>query len=188
MALPRDYTGQTCSLARSLEVIGERWTLLIVRDAFYGVRRFSDFLAHLSIPRAVLTERLAGLVAAGILERVPGPGGYDEYAITDKGRALWPAVHALTAWGDTYYAAKGPRRLFTHTACGATVDAAGSCPTCGTAVDLADLTVAPGPGLAGDNATDPVSVALATPHRMLEPLSTRPDRTDRHGQSTPAIS
>jgi DNA-binding HxlR family transcriptional regulator len=177
MALPRDYTGQACSLARSLEVIGERWTLLIVRDAFFGVRRFSDFLAHLSIPRAVLTERLAGLAAAGILERVPGPGGYDEYAITDKGQALWPAVHALMAWGDTYYAERGPRRLFTHTACGATVATAGTCPTCGAAVGPADLTVNPGPGLAGEDPANPVSVALSQPHRMLEPLVTRPGRT-----------
>ena len=173
MALPRDYTGQACSLARSLEVIGERWTLLIVRDAIYGVRRFSDFLAHLSIPRAVLTERLAGLVAAGILERVPGPGGHDEYALTDKGQTLWPALHALMAWGDRYYAGKGPRRLFTHAACGTTVDAAGICPACGVAVDLADLAVAPGPGLTGENPADPVSVALSRPHRMLEPLDTR---------------
>jgi DNA-binding HxlR family transcriptional regulator len=173
MALPREYSGQSCSLARSLEVIGERWTLLIVRDAFYGVRRFSDFLTHLSIPRAVLTERLAGLATAGILERVPGSGGYDEYAITDKGRALWPVVHALATWGDTYYAVKGPRRLYAHTACGATVDAAGICPTCGVTVDPADLTVAPGPGLAGENAADPVSIALSRPHRMLEPLDTR---------------
>jgi DNA-binding HxlR family transcriptional regulator len=176
MALPRDYTGQACSLASSLEVIGERWTLLIVRDAFFGVRRFSDFLAHLSIPRAVLTERLAGLAAAGILERVPGPGGHDEYAITDKGQALWPAVHALMAWGDAYYAGKGPRRVFAHAACGALVPAPCTCPACGATVGPADLTVIPGPGLAGDERADPVSVALSRPHRMLEPLDTRAAR------------
>lgn len=173
MALPRDYSGQACSLARALEVIGERWTLLIIRDAFYGVRRFSDFLVHLRIPRAVLTERLAGLVAAGILERVAGPGGHDEYATTAKGRALWPAVRCLAEWGDTYYAASGPRRLFIHSDCGTEVDAAGVCPTCHMAVGLDGLTVAPGPGLAGENLADPVSAALSRPHRMLEPLGTR---------------
>jgi DNA-binding HxlR family transcriptional regulator len=177
MALPRDYTGQACSLASCLEVIGERWTLLIVRDAIYGVRRFSDFLTHLGIPKAVLTERLGGLVGAGILERVPGSGGHDEYALTGKGQALWPAMHALMTWGDTYYAAKGPRRLVTHAACGTTVDAAGTCPACGTPVGLADLAVAPGPGLDGVIPADPVSVALTQPHRMLEPLDTRPGRT-----------
>jgi len=174
MPLPRDYTGQACSLASSLEVIGERWTLLIVRDAIYGVRRFSDFLAHLGIPKAVLTERLAGLVAAGILERVPGPGGHDEYAITSKGQGLWPAMRALMAWGDQYYAGNGPRRLITHAACGTAVDAEGTCPACDVRVDLSDLAVAPGPGLAGVSPADPVSVALSRPHRMLEPLDTRP--------------
>jgi DNA-binding HxlR family transcriptional regulator len=177
MPLPRDYAGQACSLASSLEVIGERWTLLIVRDAIYGVRRFSDFLAHLSIPRAVLTERLAGLVGAGILERVPGPGGHDEYAITDKGQALWPVMHALMAWGDQYYADKGPRRLITHAQCGSTVDAAGTCPACGVTAGLADLAVAPGPGLAGVSPADPVTAALSQPHRLLEPLDTRASRT-----------
>ena len=173
MALPRDYNSQACSLARALEVVGERWTLLIVRDAFYGVRRFSDFLAHLRIPRAVLTERLARLVAAGILERAAGPGGHDEYVTTAKGQALWPAVHCLTEWGDAFYAESGRRRLFVHTACGTEVDAAGICPACQLTVDLAGLTVSPGPGLAGENIADPVTAALSVPHRMLEPLRPR---------------
>jgi DNA-binding HxlR family transcriptional regulator len=175
MALPHDYTGQACSLARSLELIGERWTLLIVRDTFYGVRRFSDFLAHLRIPRAVLTDRLAGLVAAGILDRVPGPGGHDEYVTTDKGRALWPVVHSLITWGDTYCAARGPRRVFVHATCGTAIDAAGDCPSCGGPAGVGDLTVIPGPGLAGEEIKDPVTAALAAPHRLLEPLSRRPN-------------
>ena len=69
MALPREYTAESCPIARSLEIVGERWTLLIVRDAFYGVRRFSDFQAHLGIPKAVLAERLALLVAEGVLDQ-----------------------------------------------------------------------------------------------------------------------
>ena len=71
--LGKDYEGQDCSIARSLEVVGERWTLLIVRDAFYGVRRFNDFQAHLDIPKAVLSDRLSGLVEEGMLERRPTP-------------------------------------------------------------------------------------------------------------------
>src|ERR1700690_1478964 len=71
--LGKDYQRQDCSLARALEVVGERWTLLIVRDAFYGVRRFNDFQAHLDIPKAVLSDRLNGLVEDGILERRPDP-------------------------------------------------------------------------------------------------------------------
>jgi DNA-binding HxlR family transcriptional regulator len=173
MALPRDYSGQACSLARSLELVGERWTLLIVRDAFYGVRRFSDFLAHLRIPRAVLTDRLAGLVAAGILAREQEPGTHGEYVTTEKGRDLWPIVHSLIAWGDAYCADKGPRRVFTHTPCGTTVDQMSFCPSCGVAVGLADLTVLPGPGLEGEEVADPVTAALTAPHRMLDPINTR---------------
>jgi DNA-binding HxlR family transcriptional regulator len=173
MALPRDYTGQACSLARSLELVGERWTLLIVRDAFYGVRRFSDFLAHLNIPRAVLAERLAGLVTAGILAREPGPGGHAEYVTTAKGRDLWPVVHSLIAWGDSHCAEKGQRRVFTHTACGTPVDATSTCPACGVRAGVADLTVIPGPGLetqGPQDAPDPVTAALTVPHRMLNPI------------------
>src|ERR1700685_2810593 len=81
MALPKDYPGQRCSLSRALEVIGERWTLLIMRDAFFGVRRFGDFAAHLGVPRAVLTARLEGLREAGLLAETPRrrPGQQDAH-------------------------------------------------------------------------------------------------------------
>src|SRR6202453_2192753 len=97
MPLPSDYSAQTCSVARSLEVLGERWTLLIVRDAFFGVRRFGDFVTHLEIPRAVLTSRLAALVEAGVLAPEPRPHGHDEYALNGQGRDLWPVVRSLLA-------------------------------------------------------------------------------------------
>ena len=174
MALPRDYADQACSLARTLEIIGERWTLLIVRDAFYGVRRFSDFLAHLKIPKAVLTDRLNVLVSAEVLQRVPAPSGHDEYALVDKGVRLWPAVRCLVGWGDEYYAPAGPLRLFVHSKCGREVDDRGACRGCDTLVDAADLIVAPGPGLPPADANDdPVTVALARPHHMLEPIDTK---------------
>src|ERR1700749_74016 len=80
VALPREYPAESCPIARSLEIVGERWTLLIVRDAFYGVRRFSDFHAHLGTPKAVLAERLASLVEEGVLAKEAG-----EYRLTDKG-------------------------------------------------------------------------------------------------------
>ena len=101
MALPKDYADERCSLARALEVVGERWTLLIVRDAFFGVRRFGDFAAHLEIPRAVLTSRLTALVEADVLTLVPGAHGHDEYALTGKGLDLWPVVRSMLAWGTT---------------------------------------------------------------------------------------
>ena len=103
MALPNDYAGQACSLARSLEIIGERWTLLIVRDAFWGVRRFADFIDHLGVPRAVLASRLKALIAAGVLTRVAGER-HLEYELTGKGTALWPVILSLMSWGDDFCA------------------------------------------------------------------------------------
>lgn len=168
MALPRDYSGQTCSAARSLEVIGERWTLLIVRDAFYGVRRFRDFLAHLDIPRAVLAERLAALVEADILSH---DAGSREYVITGKGLDLWPIVRSLAGWGEKYYATHGPLRVFTHAECGGQVDAASRCARCDQCVGPEDTVINPGPGLNREKRrTDPVSAALSKPRRLLEPM------------------
>src|SRR6476659_5502724 len=102
--LGKDYEKQDCSIARTLEVIGERWTLLVVRDVFYGVRRFSDFQAHLDIPRAVLTARLSALVDGGVLERrrYRDSPPRDEYVLTEAGVALWPAVYALAQWAVAF--------------------------------------------------------------------------------------
>jgi DNA-binding HxlR family transcriptional regulator len=168
MALPKDYAGEGCSLARALEVVGERWTLLIVRDAFFGVRRFSDFAAHLDIPRAVLTHRLAALAEAGVLAVVPGSHGHDEYALTAKGLGLWPVVRSLLAWGDDYYSAAGPRRLFRHAPDDGEVALDGTCAACGGLVPVTDLVVSPGPGWeARPGKTDVVSASLGAPHRLL---------------------
>ena len=170
MALPREYARQNCSIARALEVIGERWTLLIVRDAFYGVTRFSDFRDHLDIPRAVLTERLNLLVEHGILARVTGISGRDEYSLTAKGQGLWPAIWSLIAWGDEYYTPGGQRRTYRHAGCGGAVTAAadGRCEACGARPGPDELVLhprasTPGPG----DRTDPVSQALTAPHQLL---------------------
>jgi DNA-binding HxlR family transcriptional regulator len=169
--LPHDYKGQECSLARSLEVLGERWTLLIIRDAFYGVRRFGDFVAHLGIPRAVLTERLHSLGAAGVLARVSTPGGRDEYELTDRGVTLWPVLRSLVDWGDENYSTTGPRRLFTHESDGAPIGGDGRCARCGVMVPPGDVLALPGPGLpAPSEDDDPVTAALAGPRRLLQPL------------------
>jgi DNA-binding HxlR family transcriptional regulator len=170
MALPNDYAGQACSLARSLEIIGERWTLLIVRDAFWGVRRFADFIDHLGIPRAVLASRLKTLTAAGVLTRVAGER-HLEYELTGKGAALWPALLALLSWGDDFCAPGLPRRLFRHADDGGQVDRSGRCETCGTPVPAADTIVVPGPGLEPPADGDSwVTAALTRPHRLLQPL------------------
>jgi DNA-binding HxlR family transcriptional regulator len=171
MPLPKDYSGQQCSLARALEIVGERWTLLIVRDAFFGVRRFGDFVAHLDIPRAVLAERLGSLTTEGVLSGTEGTHGHTEYVLTGKGLTLWPVVRSLLAWGDEHYSDGGPRRVFQHAADGGAVGGDGTCGTCGQAVPVQDLLVAPGPGLASTpGGPDPVSASLASPHRLLEPV------------------
>jgi DNA-binding HxlR family transcriptional regulator len=108
--LKRDYEGQNCSIARALEVVGERWTLLIVRDAFLGFRRFDEFQANLGIARNVLTDRLNRLVDEGILERVrycERPERF-EYRLTQKGRDLNIALAGLRQWGDKYVSEKPP--------------------------------------------------------------------------------
>jgi DNA-binding HxlR family transcriptional regulator len=170
MALPNDYAGQACSLARSLEIIGERWTLLIIRDAFWGVRRFGDFAGHLGMPRAVLASRLKTLTAAGVLAKVAGER-HLEYELTAKGAALWPAVLALLGWGDDFCAPAGPRRLFVHAADGGQLDRSGRCGACGTPVPAAGTIVAPGPGLEPPADGDSwVTAALTRPHRLMEPL------------------
>ena len=108
--LHRTYEGQDCSIARTLEVVGERWTLLIMRDAFLGVRRFDDIQRDLGIARNVLRDRLARLVEEGLLERRPYQERppRSEYRLTAKGRDLWPVLHALLRYGDRWYAPDGP--------------------------------------------------------------------------------
>src|SRR5712691_2892622 len=111
--LDREYEGQNCSIARALEVVGERWTLLIVRDAFLGLSRFEQFQQSLGIARNVLTDRLNRLVDEGILERVrysERPERY-EYRLTRKGRDLNIALTGLRQWGDKYISEKPPTLL-----------------------------------------------------------------------------
>ena len=111
--LGRDYEGQNCSVARALELVGERWTLLVVRDAFLGRRRFDEFQESLGIARNILSDRLAKLVEHGIFERVryqERPDRY-EYRLTPKGRDLRLALAALMQWGDEYVSPTPPRLL-----------------------------------------------------------------------------
>ncbi|MFD0560955.1 winged helix-turn-helix transcriptional regulator [Kitasatospora saccharophila] len=173
MALGTDYAQQDCSLARALEVVGERWSMLIVRDAFYGVHRFNDFLAHLDIPRAVLTSRLQALVASGVLHKEPyqrSPVRYG-YFLTDAGLELWEPIYGLAQWGERNASTGGPRTLFGHTACGTRLDRTGHCPSCDRPVPPADITMRPGPGTDERLRRDPISLALARPHRLLTPVS-----------------
>jgi len=174
VALGKNYEGQNCSLARALELVGERWTLLIVRDAFYGVRRFGDFLTHLDIPRAVLADRLGTLVEAGILERhrYQESPPRDEYLLTDRGVELWSVIYPLMRWSERHFSTGKPLRTFRHAKCGAEIDPAGRCPACDVVdVPPADIESHPGPGVADQPRQDPISVTLrAGPHRLLRPV------------------
>jgi DNA-binding HxlR family transcriptional regulator len=137
--LGKDYAGQDCALAAALEVVGERWTLLIVRDAFLGARRFGEWAERLDIPRAVLADRLRGLVAAGVLRREEG--GRPGYALTEAGRDLWPAVHALVTWGSNHRRPSANR--YRHAACGAELAPGALCPACGVVPPPADVLAEP---------------------------------------------
>jgi DNA-binding HxlR family transcriptional regulator len=171
MALGKNYDGQDCSLARSLELIGERWTFLILRDALYGVRRYGDFLGHLDLPRAILSQRLHTLVESGIMERrrYQESPPRDEYVLTQMGRELWPTVLTLASWGERHLSATGVKRLFFHVACDTRLDGNAACQACGRHVPPEEVEMRPGPG-ANLAREDPVSVALRRRHRMLDPL------------------
>lgn len=148
--LGRTYDDQVCSIARTLEVLGERWTLLIVRDALLGLRRFDDFQQSLGVARNVLTDRLKRLVEAGVLERVPyqqRPPRY-EYQLTPTGRELAVPLMGLMHWGDRHLAGPvGPPRLTHHHRCGGKLHTRLVCARCGKPVPTAELEVVPGPGL-----------------------------------------
>ncbi|MBF8191942.1 helix-turn-helix transcriptional regulator [Nonomuraea sp. K274] len=116
-----------CSIERTLDIVGEKWTFLVLREAFSGVRRFADMQAITGAPRQVLSARLARLVDEGLLRkepyREPGQRQRDEYRLTEKGRDLYPLLVALMHWGDKYLAGEdGPPVLLTHRGCGAPIE------------------------------------------------------------------
>jgi DNA-binding HxlR family transcriptional regulator len=168
--LRSDYTGQECALAAALEVLGERWTLLIVRDAFFGVRRFSDFVARLDIPRAVLADRLRGLVDHGVMAQVADPErpARQIYELTPAGKELWPALHALITWGSQHR--RNSTRVYEHAACATELVAGGLCPSCGVVPEPEEVvTASRAPG--EEIRTDAISVAMRTRRRLLEPIA-----------------
>ena len=146
--LKRDYDGQVCSIARALELVGERWTLLIVRDAFLGLKRFEEFQQSLGVARNVLADRLNRLVEAGVFERVrysERPERF-EYRLTPMGRELNVAIAALRQWGDAHLTDKPPR-LLRRRSDGHPVVAA-LVPEGSDVLSGRDIELVPGPGLA----------------------------------------
>jgi len=147
--LPRTYESQNCSIARTLEVLGDRWTILLLRDAFLRVRRFEDFQRDLGIARNVLADRLQRLVDEGILERrryQERPERF-EYRLTEKGVDLWPIMISLMQWGDHHYPAEGGRpRVVRHRGCGGEVTKHLTCSKCGAELGARDAEAVYGPG------------------------------------------
>lgn len=142
---PTDFSQMHCSVARTLDVVGERWSLLILRDAFYGVRRFEDFQNDLGIARNILSDRLDKLVDQGVLERhlyQERPPRY-EYRLTAKGRDLLPVLLAMMRWGDRWVCDDDVPVRLTHTTCGSETHAVMACAECGEELRLPDLRVSP---------------------------------------------
>jgi DNA-binding HxlR family transcriptional regulator len=144
----KSFAGMHCSVAQCLEVVGEWWSMLIIRDAFLGVTRFDQFQARLGISRNILNQRLARLVDEGILDKVvysEHPPRYD-YRLTTKGRDLWPVLTAMRQWGDQYAAPHGPPLQLVHESCGQVSEAVMVCSACGERLAPRDVRAVPGPG------------------------------------------
>jgi DNA-binding HxlR family transcriptional regulator len=144
----KSFADMHCSVAQCLEVVGEWWSMLIIRDAFLGVTRFDDFQARLGIARNILNQRLTRLVEEGVLDKVAyseHPPRYD-YRLTAKGRDLWPVLTALRQWGDKHAAPDGPPLKVMHKKCGKVSQALMTCSACGEHLTARDVRAVPGPG------------------------------------------
>lgn len=163
-----------CSIARTLDVVGEWWTLLIVRDALRGATRFDEFRESLGMARGVLSSRLHKLVEQDILRRRPyseHPPRY-EYMLTEKGRALAPMITAMMTWGDTWAPApSGPPVVLIHQPCGHAMHPVQTCPHCRSEVTTGNVRTVPGPGAASKETLPPPPLA--------------PVKTARSGQGAP---
>ena len=152
--LRNDYENQSCSIAGALEVVGERWSLLIVRDILLGLRRFDELQSHLGIARNVLQARLTRLQEHGVIEKT----AYNqrplrfEYRLTEKGLDLWPTIVALMKWGDRHTPPEGgPAVIIEHRGCGGAVDEHRICERCGARLQAKDAVGRAGPGASPDH-------------------------------------
>ncbi|MGB8858275.1 MAG: helix-turn-helix domain-containing protein [Ilumatobacteraceae bacterium] len=149
-----------CSVARSLEIVGEWWTLLIVRNIMLGQRRFEAIQADLGIARNILSDRLTTLVGAGVIERIKYQDHPErfEYHLTEKGRDLYPVIAALMAWGDKWESPDGPPLVMRHT-CAGRGDAVLVCSACGEPMELGVVRAKAGPGMRRVAAAESVTTA-----------------------------
>ncbi|MBK0869758.1 helix-turn-helix transcriptional regulator [Saccharopolyspora sp. HNM0986] len=144
----KSFSEMHCSIAQCLEIVGERWSLLIVRDVFLGTTRFDEIQQRLGISRNILNQRLARLVEHGVVEKIAysqHPPRFD-YKLTAKGRDLWPVITAMRQWGDEHAAPDGPPMQLIHRDCGEIADAHLICSACGEAIGAGNVKSVPGPG------------------------------------------
>jgi len=142
-----ELSAEPCSLARSVAVIGDRWTLMLLRDCFLGIRRFEDFERRLGISRSLIAERLKRLVEEGVLRREAYQDRpvRHEYRLTDKGLDLHPVMMAIVHWGDMHYAGEtGPPLIHRHRVCGHDFTPVMSCSECARTLTARDVEVRPG--------------------------------------------
>jgi DNA-binding HxlR family transcriptional regulator len=146
-----DYDTANCNIAGALEIVGEKWTFLVLREAFNGIRRFDDMQRRTGAPRQVLSSRLARLIAEGVLRKVPyqepGQRRRSEYRLTEKGIDLFPVMASLLAWGDKHAAQPGgPPVVLTHRGCGGGVHLQIACDEGHVLGSAREVTPVPGPG------------------------------------------
>lgn len=146
-----DYDTQNCTIGAALAIVGEKWTFLVLREAFNGVRRFDDIRRRISAPRQILSDRLNRLVADGLLRKVPyqepGQRARSEYRLTEKGLELFPVIVSLLEWGNKYAASpEGPVAELTHRDCGAPVRLQLACEDGHAVASAREVTPIPGPG------------------------------------------
>jgi DNA-binding HxlR family transcriptional regulator len=154
--LGRTYERENCSAARTLEIVGERWSLLIIRNAMFGgLTRFSEFQRSLGIATNILINRLDRFVDAELMQTRPLANDPEthEYVLTPKGLDLQPVLIALSAWGDRWAAPQGPPILYQHDGCGGRIGQHLSCENCGAAPAPTEVVARPGPGSATKNAS-----------------------------------
>ncbi len=146
-----DYDTENCTIGAALAIVGEKWTFLVLREAFNGVRRFDDIRRRIAVPRQILSDRLARLVTQGLLRKVPyrepGQRSRSEYRLTEKGLALFPVIVALLEWGNTYASSPdGPVVELRHRDCGAPVRLELRCAEDHPVGSAREVTPVPGPG------------------------------------------
>ncbi len=160
----RPFDGQNCSIAGSLAILGERWTLLVMREVLLGRRRFADIRRNVGVAPNILSDRLQTLVDQGLLERrlyAERPESY-EYVPTPKGLVVNPGLAALLEWGDRHAVPPGgPPRVLVHTSCGHDAQPRLQCAHCGEAIEARDLAVRPGPGADEQQRAEPLLPALS---------------------------